>query len=112
MPSDLETLLPVGVPPQSARTARDRETISLGKIKLQLTPVFYEYWRFAAERQRLFFRRLSGFSGVLTDDQILRCFKYTNAYRASDRVSQYLIRNVIYRSHLPSDEREVFFRTI
>ena len=27
--------------------------------------------------------------------------KFTNAYRASDRVSQYLIRNVIYRPDLP-----------
>jgi hypothetical protein len=90
----------------------DCETISLGKIKLQFTPVFYAYWRFAAERQQIYFRRLSGGSGALTDDPILLRFKFTNAYRASDRVSQYLIRNVIYRSDLPSDEREVFFRII
>ncbi len=38
--------------------------------------------------------------------------KFTNAYRASDRVSQYLIRNVIYRSDLPSDPEEVVFRIL
>ena len=37
-------------------------------------------------------------------------YKFTNAYRASDRVSQYLIRRVIYEGE-PSPE-EVFFRTI
>ena len=32
-----------------------------------------------------------------TDDPILREYKFTNVYRACDRVSQYLIRNVIYK---------------
>jgi len=45
-----------------------------------------------------------------TDDVILREYKFTNAYRASDRVSQFLIRNVIY-SGIQTPE-EVFFRTI
>ena len=38
--------------------------------------------------------------------------KFTNAYRASDRVSQYLIRRVIYRPDLPDDPVEVVFRTL
>lgn len=79
---------------------------------MRVTPVFDAYWQFAAERQRIFFRRLSGTSGVVTDDPVLRLFKFTNAYRASDRVSQYLIRHVLYRNDLPSDERNIFFRTI
>ena len=33
----------------------------------------------------------------LTDDPILQEYKFTNVYRASDRVSQYLIKNVIYK---------------
>ena len=33
----------------------------------------------------------------LTDDPILQTYKFTNVYRACDRVSQYLIRNVIYK---------------
>ena len=43
---------------------------------------------------------------------MLRNFKFTNAYRAADRVSQYLIRNVIYRADLPSSPPEVFFRIL
>lgn len=60
------------------------------------TRVFDTYWRFAVERQRIFFARLHGVENS-TRDPILQTFKFTNAYRASDRVSQYLIRNVIYK---------------
>lgn len=67
------------------------------------------YWRFAAERQEIFFRRIKG-RYPLTADPILAKYKFTNAYRASDRVSQYLIRNVIYQHH--QSPEEVFFRVI
>jgi hypothetical protein len=74
------------------------------------TVVFDTYWRFAVERQALFFARLAGSAPPWTDDPILRAFKFTNAYRASDRTSQYLIRQVIYKgSQVP---REVIFRTL
>ena len=62
------------------------------------TVVYDTFWRFAAERQEVFFRRLGGSSPPWTKDPILDRFKFTNAYRASDRVSQYLIRNVIYQA--------------
>jgi hypothetical protein len=75
------------------------------------TEVFDAYWRFAAERQKIFFRRVRGVpEQAWTSDPILSAYKFTNAYRASDRVSQYLIRNVIYRGS--DDLEEVFFRTI
>ncbi|MCW1912831.1 putative DNA base hypermodification protein [Luteolibacter sp. GHJ8] len=45
-----------------------------------------------------------------TKDRILAAYKFTNAYRASDRVSQFLIRNVIYSGDQTLDE--VFLRTI
>ena len=47
-----------------------------------------------------------------TDDPILQAFKFTNAYRASDRVSQYLISRVIYRDDMPGDAAEVVFRVL
>lgn len=43
---------------------------------------------------------------------MISSYKFTNAYRASDRVSQYLIRHVIYRSDLPQSPSEVLFRTL
>lgn len=76
------------------------------------TVVFNTYWRFAAERQRIFFKKLENAPIPWTDDSILSTYKFTNAYRASDRVSQYLIRNVIYQKNRPSSPNEVFFRII
>ncbi|WP_313492326.1 nucleotide kinase domain-containing protein [Sphingobacterium multivorum] len=64
--------------------------------------VLNTYWRFAAERQNIFFNRINGIS-PLTDDKILVRHKFTNAYRASDRVSQYLIKNVIYNNSSSSE---------
>jgi hypothetical protein len=40
----------------------------------------------------------------------LQAHRFTNAYRAADRVSQYLIRNVIYDG--PQTPRELFFRIL
>jgi hypothetical protein len=57
--------------------------------------LFAAYWRFAAERQAIFCRRLAGQPPPWTDDPILQTYKFCNAYRASDRVSQFLIRDVI-----------------
>ena len=74
--------------------------------------VFDTYWRFAVERQNIFFKRVHGEPAPWTADKILLDHKFTNAYRASDRVSQYMIRSVIYRDDLPSTPQEVFFRTI
>ena len=78
----------------------------------KVSEVYRSYWRFAAERQAVFFRRVHGETPPWTDDPVLAIYKFTNAYRASDRVSQYLIRNVIYRDDLPKSPREVFFRIL
>ncbi len=74
------------------------------------TVVYETYWRFAAERQRVYRARVRGERGPWTDDDILRCYKFTNAYRAADRTSQFLIRHVIYQgSQQPED---LFFRVL
>ncbi len=78
----------------------------------RVSEVYESYWRFAAERQAVFFRRVRGETRPWTDNPVLAVYKFTNAYRASDRVSQYLIRNVIYRDDLPKSPREVFFRIL
>lgn len=74
------------------------------------TKVFDTYWRFAVERQSIFFKRLAGKPLPWTTDPILREYKFTNAYRASDRVSQYLIRNVIYSGQ--QSPEDLFFRIL
>ncbi|MHC5826214.1 MAG: nucleotide kinase domain-containing protein, partial [Nostoc sp.] len=48
------------------------------------TVVFNTYWQFAAERQKIFFKKLENAPMPWTDDTILSTYKFTNAYRASD----------------------------
>jgi hypothetical protein len=91
---------------------KSNHTIFIGRKQARVTPVFYAYWNFAAERQRIFFRRLQRMVGQLTEDRVLQNYRFTNAYRASDRVSQYLIRHVIYRDDLPADPTNLFFRIL
>jgi hypothetical protein len=76
------------------------------------TRVYDAYWRFAAERQAIYERRLHDELGPWTDDLVLRAYRFTNVYRAADRVSQYLIREVQYRSDRPQTPNELFFRTL
>jgi hypothetical protein len=54
------------------------------------------FWKLAAERQDIYFQRLEGADPPWTEDPILEAYKFCNAYRAADRVSQYLIKEVIY----------------
>jgi hypothetical protein len=76
----------------------------------QPTKVFDSYWRFAAERQAIFLRRIAGQTGPWTTDSILSEYKFTNAYRASDRISQFLIRRVIYAESRTLED--LVFRTL
>lgn len=76
------------------------------------TVAFDTFWRFAAERMAVFYRRLSDPLGPWTNDSILSAYRFTNAYRATDRVSQYLIRDVQYRDDRSQEPAEVFFRTL
>ncbi len=67
------------------------------------------YWWFAADRHAMWLARVGG-SESPPDDPVLRTFRFTNAYRVCDRVSQYLVREVQYRhDQSPS---EVVLRTL
>lgn len=75
---------------------------------LKPTPVYDTYWKFAEKRQEVFFDRLQNMPFPWIDDEIIQKYKFTNAYRASDRVSQYLIKKVIYCENLYSPEDQCF----
>lgn len=79
-------------------------------LPTRTTEVFDTYWRFAAERQSIFFKRIIGVKPPWTKDIVLQYYKFTNAYRASDRVSQFLIQNIIYEGL--QEINEIFFRII
>lgn len=103
--------MPIAVGPAAA-SAAPTPIVLRHLTPAKVSEVYESYWRFAAERQAVFFRRARGEMRPWTDNPVLAIYKFTNAYRASDRVSQYLIRHVIYRDDLPSSPREVFFRIL
>jgi len=74
------------------------------------TRVYDTYWKFAAERQNVFFSKIECAPKPWTKDPILAEYKFTNAYRASDRVSQFLINEVIYKGD--QGIYEVLFRIL
>jgi hypothetical protein len=63
------------------------ETVEVGGRPIAVTSVFDTYWRFAAARQHIYEARLAGRPGPWTADPILRQHRFTNCYRAADRVS-------------------------
>lgn len=80
------------------------------KTKPKPSIVYDTYWKFLAERQNIFFERLTNNQHPWSRDNILNDYKFTNVYRASDRVSQYLIKDVIYNGS--QEPNELFFRII
>ncbi|MEO0400456.1 MAG: nucleotide kinase domain-containing protein [Pseudomonadota bacterium] len=87
--------------------------VEIGDKSLTTTPVFEAYWRFAEKRQQIFFKRVVGANEPdLSDDPILSVYRFTNAYRASDRVSQYLLRKVIWNDDRDWSDRDYFYRTL
>ena len=74
--------------------------------------VFDTFWHFAAERLFMYYRRLADAPPPWTADKILQAHRFTNAYRVTDRVSQYLLREVQYRNDRSQAPDEVFFRTL
>ena len=108
MPKSLSPDLPFSTDPPASGAVREVRVSPSRTLKA--TPVFDTYWRFAAERQRLFLRRVRGSPPPWTDDPVLLRHRFTNVYRASDRVSQYLIRHVLYAGE--QTPREIFFRAI
>ena len=69
------------------------------------------YWYFANERQNIFIKKLNGDTPPWTNDPILKTYKFCNSYRVNDRVSQYLLKNVIYNAKTYKDE-DMLFRII
>jgi hypothetical protein len=81
-----------------------------GRRTIWVSECFDTYWRFAAERQRVFHARAAGEPSPWTADPVIGRHKFTNVYRAADRVSQHLIRDVIYAGRQDADE--MVFRTL
>lgn len=95
---------------KSAPAAEWTGEIRIAGRRLSPSPVFDTYWRFAAARQGVYEARLRGEPGPWTEDPVIAAHRFTNCFRAADRVSQYLIRNVIYQGD--QSRNEVTFRIL
>lgn len=66
------------------------------------------FWYFAYERQEIFIKKKNNECPPWTKDSILQKYKFCNSYRVNDRVSQYLLKNVIYNSRKYSKNDTIF----
>ena len=69
------------------------------------------YFYFIQERMNIFWKMCED-NIPLTDDPILKEYKFTNVYRACDRVSQFLMRNVIYKDLDEYSPEDVLLRIL
>ncbi|OJA17001.1 hypothetical protein AZE42_00587 [Rhizopogon vesiculosus] len=79
-------------------------TVTIRDQTFEPTPVFDTFWRFAAERHAITEKRLKGAPAPWTDDPTLQRYPFCNTYRVLDRVSQYLIAEVIQKGSQASTE--------
>lgn len=97
---------------KSSDKRSNEKSIYINKISLKTSPVYDAYWKFTYERQNVFFARLQGKSFPWTHNTILQKYKFTNAYRASGRASQFLIKNIIYNNDNTYTPEDTVFRII
>ena len=82
--------------------------IKLSKPKR--SAVYDNYWQFASKRFDVFIKRLTDPCGPWTNDPVIANHRFTNVFRASDRVSQYLIK--LQYECGACDAKDIFFRTM
>ncbi|EGO01791.1 hypothetical protein SERLA73DRAFT_166306 [Serpula lacrymans var. lacrymans S7.3] len=85
-------------------------SVTIKGLTFTPTKVFDTFWRYAAERQAIDDRRRKGLPPPWTDDPILGGYRFCNVFRVLDRVSQYIIREVIEIG--PQEPTEVVFRVV
>lgn len=73
---------------------------------------FRYYFQFMQKRMDIFWARYEGKQYPWTDDKILLQNKFTNVYRSSDRVSQFLIKEVIYNHSETYSEVDTLLRIL
>ncbi|EIW58728.1 uncharacterized protein TRAVEDRAFT_58866 [Trametes versicolor FP-101664 SS1] len=71
------------------------KVVTFAKQKFHPNVVLDTFFTFVAERHRIHQRRLYGEQRPWTDDSILDTYPFTNVFRIYDRVTQYILHNVI-----------------
>ncbi|MQG94143.1 nucleotide kinase domain-containing protein [Pseudomonas sp. MN1F] len=81
-------------------------TLIIANKILEKSVCYDNYWQFAHNRQERL--RSTVFHFEPPADDIIDRYKFTNCYRALDRTSQYLIKNILERGEY--DEKDTFLR--
>lgn len=68
------------------------------------------YFYFLTKRMKIFWNKKDGKKSPWSDDEILNKNKFTNVYRVLDRVSQYLVKNII--NNKKYSKKDIIFRII
>jgi hypothetical protein len=110
LPTSDGRLFEVPVPP--VNHGPYRPTIRIRGRVLRPSAVFDTYWRFAVARQAIYMARMRKSPLPWTHDDVLRVHRFTNVFRASDRVSQFLIRAVQRGPGASDDPTDAVFRTL
>ncbi len=71
------------------------KVITIDGQKCKPTLILDTFFVFVAKRYRVHRNRLAGRPQPWTDDPILQQYPFTNVFRVLDRVTQYILRNVI-----------------
>lgn len=105
--SVMDAVLSASQPPPTPSPA-----VEIAGRTLRPTIVFDTYWRFAAARQAVYLARVRRDAAPWTTDEIIQGHRFTNVFRASDRVSQYLIGRVQRGRGASAESEDVVFRTL
>ena len=88
---------------------KDKQMVKCLEAYMKKRQEVYDlYWYFAYERQNIFWKKLDGEESPWTEDKILQTYKFCNSYRVIDRVSQYLLKNIIYNGKKYKNEDMIF----
>ncbi|KAF8450433.1 hypothetical protein L210DRAFT_289907 [Boletus edulis BED1] len=85
-------------------------TVTINEREYRLTQAFDTFWRWAGERHAIDEKRRAGLPSPWSTDPILASNKFCNAFRVLDRVSQYIVAEVIEKG--PQRREEVTFRVL
>jgi hypothetical protein len=75
-----QLVLPIALPASPSPDGGSGQRFRFGSRTLVTGECFDSYWRFAAERMRIFHQRAAGMPGPWTDDPVLSRHKFTNVY--------------------------------
>lgn len=91
--------------PSGKKTRHALKTVAIGDVQLYPTPILDTFFKFVTERHAIHERRLAGGAAPWTADPILANYPFTNVFRVFDRVTQYILQNVIACGDQSLDEQ-------